>query len=75
MANDTIPSVNSCITDAVTQANVQVLASAPSMAMGNLYLTLSNSMAMAAANAVTAQHQANMLHQTATIKGVALLLS
>ena len=88
------------ITDAVTQANVMVLGSAPAVAVGMLYQTtmqalmlamkvlgdaparamatlhqaVSNAAAMAAANAVHAQQQANVTHQAATTAGVSTLL-
>lgn len=67
--------VNQQITDAVTQTSVQVVGLAPAMAMGSLYQNLANSVGMAAMNAVFAQHQAHMLHQASTAKGVAMLLS
>lgn len=69
------PQVNSQITDAITQTNVKVLAEAPSMAMGSLYQTIGNSVAMAAANAVYAQQQANVTYQAASTMGVSKLLS
>jgi len=72
MTNQT---VNSLITDAITQTNVAVLGMAPAMAMGNLYQAMSNSVAMASINAVYAQQQAHMQHQAATSASVALLLS
>jgi len=71
----TLDRVNPIITDAVTQTNVEVLANAPSMAMGNLYQTISNSVAMAAANAVYAQQQANVTYQSASTMGIKNLLS
>jgi hypothetical protein len=67
--------VNPMVTDAVTQTNVSVVAAAPAMAMASLYQTLANSVAMASLNAVYAQHQANMMHQAATVQEVALLFS
>jgi hypothetical protein len=72
---DTAPQVNPQITDAITQTNVKVLAEAPAMAMGSLYQTIGNSVAMAAANAVYAQQQANVTYQAASTMGVAKLLS
>jgi hypothetical protein len=72
MAEAKVPAM---ITDAVTQTNVLVVGTAPAMAMGSLYQTLANSVAMASMNAVFAQQQANMAHQAATIQGVALILS
>jgi len=62
------------MTDAVSTTSVQNLASAPAMAMGNLYNTLSNSVALSAMNAVYAQQQANIIHQAATTRSVAILL-
>ncbi|QDT96849.1 RebB family R body protein [Gimesia aquarii] len=67
--------VNSQIIDAITQSNVAVLGMAPAMAMGNLYQTMANSVAMASINAVYAQQQANIMHQAATAKSVEMLLS
>jgi hypothetical protein len=62
------------VTDAVTTTNVKVLGEAPAMAMGSLYQTIGNSVAMAAANAVYAQQQANITHQTATTIAVKELI-
>jgi hypothetical protein len=45
------------------------------MAMASLYQTLANSVALASINAVYAQQQANMVHQAATVEGIAILLS
>ena len=67
--------VSPMITDAVTQTNLLVLGTAPAMAMGSLYQTLANSIAMASINAVYAQQQANMSYQAATVQGIAVLLS
>jgi hypothetical protein len=51
--------VNDQITDAVTQANVKVLADAPAMAMGTLYQTVAQATGIAAQNAVAQQQNAN----------------
>lgn len=67
--------VNSQITDAVTQANVQVLGDAPAVAMGNLYQATAQALSNAAHNATSAQQQANVAAQAATTMGVALLYS
>ncbi|MBP7705178.1 MAG: RebB family R body protein [Caulobacter sp.] len=67
--------VNSQVTDSVTQANVKVLAEAPAIAMGSLYQTIGNSVAMAAANAVYAQQQANVTYQAATTLAVEMLIN
>ncbi|MFT5759510.1 MAG: hypothetical protein ACI9LM_004277 [Alteromonadaceae bacterium] len=68
-------SVNGAIVDSVSIANTQVLAEAPAMAMGSLYQTIGNSVAMAAANAVYAQQQANVTYQAATTLGITKLYS
>ena len=61
---------NGQVTDAITQTNLQVVADSPAMAMGSLYQTVSNSVAMAAANAVYAQQQANVTYQAASTMAV-----
>lgn len=66
--------VNDQITDSVTQANVKVLGEAPAMAMGSLYQTVAQAMALAAENAVQAQQQGNVLGQTVTTMCVARLV-
>ncbi|MCY7295022.1 RebB family R body protein [Alteromonas sp. a30] len=68
-------SVNDQITDSVTQANVEVLSSAPASAMGNLFQATSQALANAAHNATAAQQQMNIVAQAATTTGVALLYS
>jgi hypothetical protein len=75
MPDSTGTTVNPQVTDAITQTNVKVLGEAPAMAMGSLYQTIGNSVAMAAANAVYAQQQANVTYQAASTMGVAKLLS
>lgn len=65
--------VNGAVVDAITIANTKVLAEAPAMAMGSLYQTIGNSVAMAAANAVYAQQQANVGYQSASTLGVTKL--
>jgi hypothetical protein len=67
--------VNGQITDAVTQANVKVLAEAPAMALGSLYQSLAHSTGLMFENAVNAQQQSNMTAQAATTQGVILLYS
>ncbi len=73
-SNEPQTTVNGQITDAITQASVSVVASAPAMAMGSLYQTISNSVAMAAANAVYAQQQANVTYQSSSTVGMKTLL-
>jgi len=67
--------VNSQITDSVTQANVQVLGSAPAVAMGSLFQATAQALSNAAHNATIAQQQTNLAAQAATTMGVALLYS
>jgi hypothetical protein len=68
-------SVNSQITDSVTQANVKVLGDAPAMAMGNLFQATAQALSNAAHNATSAQQQANIMAQAATTMGVTTLYS
>ena len=63
------------ITDAITQANVAVVAASPAVAMGNLYQATAQALANAAHNATNAQQQMNMMAQAATTAGIALLFS
>ncbi|SCY15539.1 MULTISPECIES: RebB family R body protein [Desulfoluna] len=70
-----LPELSPAVTDAVTQTNVKVLSEAPAMAMGSLYQTIGNSVAMAAANAVYAQQQANVTHQTATTVAITKMIN
>ena len=67
--------VNAAIIDSITATNTKVLAEAPAMAMGSLYQTIGNSVAMAAANAVYAQQQANVTYQSASTLGITKLFS
>lgn len=67
--------VNGAVVDAVTATNTHVLGEAPSMAMGSLYQTVGNSVAMAASNSVAAQQQANVACQASCTLGVSKLFS
>lgn len=62
--------VNPQVVDAITMSNTQVLAQSPAMAMGSLYQSISNSVAMASINAVYAQQQQNIAFQAATTLGI-----
>ncbi|MGD9159779.1 MAG: RebB family R body protein [Desulfobacteraceae bacterium] len=68
-------SVNSQITDSITQSNVKVLGDSPAVAMANLYQATAQALSNAAHNATTAQQQSNVTAQAATTQGVALLYS
>lgn len=73
MAVDT--AVNAQVTDSVTQANVKVLCDSPALSLSNLYQMVSQSLGLAAQNAVMSQQQTNVIHQAATTQGVSLLYS
>ena len=67
--------VNGQVTDAVTIANTKILGDAPAQAMGSLYQTIGNSIAMAAANDAYAQQQENApIDVTANDQGVIQIL-
>ena len=61
--------VSTQITDAVTQSNVQVVATSPAIAMSNVYQTSAHSIGLMFENAVNAQSQQNILAQAATTQG------
>ena len=65
--------LNSQITDAVTQANVKTLGDSPALSLSNLYQMVSQSLGLAAQNAVMAQQQSNIIHQATTTQGVDLI--
>jgi hypothetical protein len=67
--------VNGAVVDAVAGSNTFVGAVAPAMAMGSLYQTIGNSVAMAAANAVYAQQQGWVTSQSAGTLGITKLFS
>ena len=62
--------VNEKITDSVTQVNTKVLGDAPSMAMGNLYTAMGLALSNSGGNATSAQQQAAITMQAATVQGV-----
>lgn len=62
--------LNGQITDAVTQANVKVVAEAPAMAMGAMYQSLAHSTGILYENATSAQQQLGISAQAATNQGV-----
>ncbi|KFA87959.1 RebB family R body protein [Archangium violaceum] len=65
--------VNTQITDSVTQPAVQVLASAPAMALSHLYQAMAYSTGLSFQNAVTNQQRLNVIGQAAAVQGVSLL--
>jgi hypothetical protein len=64
-------SVDSQITDSVTQANTKVLGDAPAIAMGNLYQATAQALANAAHDATNGQQQSHVTAQAATTTGEA----
>ena len=68
-------SVNSQITDAVTQSNVKVIAEGPAMAMGSIFQTMAHSTGLLYENAVSASQQQNTLTQASTNQGVMQIYS
>jgi hypothetical protein len=67
--------VNPQVTDAVTQANVKVLADGPALAMGTIYQSLAQATGLMFQNAVTTQNSQNILQQAATTQGIIQLYS
>jgi hypothetical protein len=67
--------VNSQITDAVTQTNVKVMAEAPAMAMGSIYQSMAHSLGILMENAVTAQQNMNVIGQASVTQGVTMIYS
>ncbi len=65
--------LNSQITDAVTQANVKTLGDSPALSLSNLYQMISQSLGLAAQNAVFTQQHSNIIHQATTTQGVNLI--
>ena len=63
-------SVNPQVTDAVTQANVDVVGQAPAMSMGSVYQSMGQSLSILYANSVAAQQNQSTLQQAATNQGV-----
>jgi len=62
--------VNEQITDSVTQVNTKVLSDSPAMAMGNFYTSMGLALSNANNNATSAQQQASITMQAATVQGV-----
>lgn len=71
MADPTL--VNGQITDAVTQANVKVLADAPAQAMGNLYQVAGHATGLSIQSATANQQNMNTIDTGVTTQGVNLL--
>ncbi|BFT29936.1 hypothetical protein D210916BOD24_11120 [Alteromonas sp. D210916BOD_24] len=67
--------INGAIVESISDTNASTTAVAPAMALGSMYQTIGNSVAMAAANAVYAQQQGWMTSQSAGTLGVTKLFS
>ncbi len=70
-----MPFVAEQITDAVTQANVKVVAESPAVTMSQLYQTAVHSTGLMFENSVAAQNNQNILAQAATTQGVMQIYS
>lgn len=66
--------VNSQITDAVTQTNVKVVAEAPAQAIASLYQVASHSASLSLQNAVFNQQSLNQISTAVVSKAVALIM-
>lgn len=67
--------VNSQITDAVTQTNVKVVAEAPAQAIAALYQVASHSAGLSLQNAVFNQQSLNQISTAVVSKAVALIMA
>ena len=65
--------VNTLITDAVSQADLATLALSPAVAASIVYQGVANAAANAAGNGTNAQQQGNILAQAVTTTGVSLI--
>ena len=67
--------VNEQVTDSVTQVNTKVVGDTPAMAVGNLLMATSQALGNSGLNATTAQQQASITMQAATVQGVNSLMA
>jgi Killing trait len=67
--------VNDQITDAVTQANVKVLADAPAQAMATIYQVMAQTVGLSMQNSVANQQNMNTIDTSVTTQGVNLIYS
>ncbi|EKE67528.1 RebB family R body protein [Gallaecimonas xiamenensis] len=68
-------SVNTQITDTVSQSNVKVIADAPAVAVANIYQAMAHAIGLSFENAVNAQNQQAVVSQAATTQGVIQIYS
>jgi Killing trait len=67
--------VNSQITDAVTQSNVNVVAEAPAQALASLYQLASHSAGLSLQNSVHSQQALNQISSAVISKAVTMIMS
>ena len=67
-------SINSQITDSITQVNTKVLGDAPAVAVGNLMVATSQALSNAAHNATNKAQQSDVTKQATTTQAVSTLL-
>ena len=70
----TVKSVNSQITDAVTQSNVMVTGMAPANSMATLYQTMSQSVGTSLQNSVSNQQNVNSVNLAALAQNLQIIL-
>ncbi|TDF41465.1 glycerol-3-phosphate dehydrogenase [Alteromonadaceae bacterium M269] len=66
-------SVNSQVTDSVSQVNTTVLGDSPAVSLGNLMVATSQALSNAAHNATSGQQQTGITAQAATVQGISTL--
>jgi hypothetical protein len=66
--------VNSQITDSISQANTEVVGTAPAVAMGNLFVATGQALSNAAHNATNNQNQSYVTMQASTTQAISTLL-
>ncbi|MBW8809827.1 MAG: RebB family R body protein, partial [Lysobacter sp.] len=67
--------VNSQITDAVTQTNVKVVAQAPATAIAQIYQSIAHATGLMAENAVNAQQQQSIINSSVATQAAITLFS
>jgi deoxyxylulose-5-phosphate synthase len=67
--------VNEQVTDSITQVNTKVVGETPAMAIGGLLMATSQALGTSAHNASSAQQQAQITMQAATVQGINALMS
>lgn len=67
--------VNSQVTDAITQTNVKLVAEAPAMAIAQIYQSIGHATGIMVENAVNAQQQQCIINSSAATQGAMTLFS